>query len=919
MRKGLVALFSLAALFTAGGVAFAQRTTGTLVGTVTDETGSVLPGVTVVLSGESIMGTQDNVTNEQGFYRFPALPPGTYRVAFSLANFSTFNREGVRVAVGSTVEENVSLKLGQTRGEEITVVGEGAVVDTQTNQISTNYDKDWVRNAPVPRFTFFDLVNAAPGVNASATGSSRSTSLGSGTTDNSYMLDGTDFTAPLTGAAWPWPNTDAIEEIEVLSLGATAEYGNVLGAVFNVVTRQGSNAFHGDANVYFQNEGLTGRNTTDAQDDGLPYNRDKYNDATFQLSGPIVKDRLWFFGSYQYQRDYQSFAGTPAEFPEKFEADRIFGKLNFQINSKNRLMFAYHDDFYEIPGDTTASTAPSSVTVETGHNPSPNVTWTSVLSDKTYFEARYSGFYGKDHGDPLHEGEPRVKPRFFDLDTGEITGGIYSWYDGVSEKTALSGKLSYFADKFMGASHDFKFGVQYNSGGSDYVLGPNDYIYTYGTEPSYGYTQLPYHQGGRMRNVGVFVDDTIRVGARLSVNAGVRYDYSKAFFPEFGILDREGNETGEFTAAVDEVFHWNTVSPRLGFNWKLTGDGKTVLKAHAGRYYRGVVTGEFDNTSPSITPRYLFSGTYDADGNPEGLELVSDNTNLRVDPNFKPPYTDQFTVGIERELMKNLGLSVNYVHKRGERYGGNRDIGGEYVSDVYVDSEGEGATGASIPIQRYVGGDRVFQLTNPDGMFSRFNGVTVQLVKRMADNWQMTSSLVWGRSTGRVGSSRPSTGAAFGPAGNQTTTAGLFGRNPNDFVNSDGRLIADRPITFKTQLVYQFPAGFLAGANFIFQNGRPFGRLVRISDLVGIPTTIYAEPIDGSRTVPNQYVLDVRLQKDFKLGGTANVAVFADVLNALNDDAYEDVQDRLGTSENFGLPTEFVPPRRVMLGAKLRF
>ncbi len=919
MRRGLRAALCLAVVFATGGTAFAQRTTGTLVGTVTDETGSVLPGVTVVLRGEAIMGTQDNVTNEQGFYRFPALPPGTYHLAFSLASFNTLNREGVRVALGSTVEENVSLKIGQARGEEITVVGEGAVVDTQTNQISTNYDKDWVRNAPVPRFTFFDLINAAPGVAASGTGDSRSTSLGSGTSDNAYMLDGTDFTAPLTGSAWPWPNTDAIEEIEVLSLGATAEYGNVLGAVFNVVTRQGSNAYHGDANVYYQNQDLTSRNTTDAQDDGLPYNRDKYHDASFQLSGPILKDKLWFFGSYQYQRDYQSFAGTPAEFPEKFEADRIFGKLNFQINSKNRVMFAYHDDFYAIPGDVTAAIAPSAVSVETGHNPSPNVTWTSVLSDKTYFEARYSGFYGKDHGDPQQDGEPRVKPRYNDFDTGQITGGIYSWYDGVSEKTAFSGKVSHFADKFMGASHDFKFGVQYNSGGSDYILGPNDYIYTYGSEPAYGYTQLPYHQGGRMRNLGVFVDDTIRVGARLSVNAGVRYDYSKAYFPEFGILDREGNETGQFTSAVDEVFHWNTISPRLGFNWKLTGDGKTVLKAHAGRYYRGVVTGEFDNTSPSITPRYLFLGTYDAQGNPEGTELFSDNTNLRVDPNFEPPYTDQFTVGIERELMKNLGLSVNYVYKKGERYGTSQDIGGEYVADSYIDSEGTGATGATIPLQRYVGGDRVFELTNSDQMFTRFNGVTVQLVKRMADNWQMVSSFVWGRSTGRIGSSRPNTGIANGPTGDQSSLAGTFGRNPNDFTNTDGRLIAERPITFKTQLVYQFPAGFLAGANFTYQDGRPFGRLLRVGDFTGIPTVINAEPLDGSRTVSNQFTLDLRLQKEFKLGGTANVAFFADVLNTLNDDAYEDVQDRLGTSDNYGAPTEYVTPRRVMVGAKLRF
>lgn len=918
MRRSVLTLACLAVLLSSS-AAFAQRTTGTLVGTVTDDTGAVLPGVTVVLRGEAIMGTQDNVTNDQGFYRFAALPPGSYTLTFSLTSFSTLNREGVRVSLGSTVEENVSLKLGQTRGEEITVVGEGAVVDTQTNQVSTNYDKDWVRNAPVPRFTFFDLINAAPGVNSSATGSSRSTSLGSGTTDNAYMLDGTDFTAPLTGAAWPWPNTDAIEEIEVLSLGASAEYGNVQGAVFNVVTRQGSNAFHGDANFYFQSQGLTSRNTTDEQDDALPYHRDKYNDATFQLSGPILKDRLWFFGSYQYQRDYQSPAGVDPLFPERFEADRVFGKLNFQINSQNRLMFAYHDDYYEIPGDTTAATAPSTVGVETGHNPSPNVTWTSVLSDKTYFEARYSGFYGKDHGDPQVEGEPRVKPRYLDLDTGEITGGIYSWYDGVSEKTAFSAKVSHFADKFMGASHDFKLGVQYNSGGSDYVLGPNDYIYTYGTEPAYGYTQLPYHQGGRMRNLGVFVDDTVRMGSRLSLNLGLRYDYSTARFPSFALLDRLGNETGQFTDPVDDLFTWNSVSPRVGFNWKLSADGKTVFKAHYGRYYRGIVTGEFDGTAPSITPRYIFSGTYDAQG-PEGLEFVSDNTNLQVDPGFKNPYTDQFTVGFERELLNNLGLLVHYVHKRGENYGGWRETAGQYVPATYVDDQGADATGASIAVQRLVSdsSERVFLLTNPDAMFSRFDGVTVQLVKRMADNWQMVSSFVWGRSTGRVGSSRPNTGASGGPAGNQSTLAGTFGRNPNDFINTDGRLIGDRPMTFKTQLVYQLPAGFLAGANFTYQDGRPYARLARVTGL-GIPTTILLERIDGSRTVSDQYVLDLRLQKEFRLGGNANVAFFADALNALNSDAYEDLQDRLGTSDNFGLGTEYIYPRRIMVGAKLRF
>jgi hypothetical protein len=176
---------------------------------------------------------------------------------------------------------------------------------------------------------------------------------------------------------------------------------------------------------------------------------------------------------------------------------------------------------------------------------------------------------------------------------------------------------------------------------------------------------------------------------------------------------------------------------------------------------------------------------------------------------------------------------------------------------------------------------------------------------------------VWGRSTGRVGSSRPAVSAAVGPAGNQTTIAGTFGRNPNDYINTDGRLIGDRSATFKTQLVYQFPAGFLAGANFIYQTGRPYARLARVPDL-GIPTTIYAERNDGSRTVSDQYILDLRVQKDFKFGA-ASFALFADVLNALNDDAFEDVQDRVGTSDNFGLGTEYIAPRRLMVGAKVRF
>jgi hypothetical protein len=916
MRRSVVAILCVATLVAFAGTALAQRTTGQIVGTVTDDTGAVLPGVGVTLKGDAIMGVQTATSNDKGYYRFAALPPGTYTVSFKVQGFGALNRQNVKVAVGGTTEENASLKVSSL-SEEVTVSADAAVVDTQSNQLSTNYDKDWVRNAPLRRFTFFDLINAAPGVTQTTSTSSRSTSLGSSTTDNSYQLDGTDFTAPLTGAAWPWPNTDAIEEIEVLSLGASAEYGNLQGAVFNVVTRQGANAFHGDANVYVQTQGLTGRNTTEGQDGGQPYNRDKYNDASFQLSGPILRDRIWFFGSYQYQRDWESLAGTPAEFPAKFEADRVFGKLNFQINAKHKLMFAYHDDYYRIPGRPSADTAPTAITVENGHNPSPNVTYTAILSDKTYVEARYSGFYGVDHGDPLEPDVPRVLPRYNDLDTGAITGGIYSWYDGDSWKTALSAKVSHFADDFLGASHDFKFGVQYNTGGSDYITGPNDYIYTYSGVPAYGYTQLPWHEGGTMRALGVFVDDSIRIGSRLTVNAGVRFDNSVAGFDSFPVLDKQGNETGQSSPAVDEVFTWNSISPRVGFNAKLTGDGKTLLKAHYGRYYRGIVTGEFDNVVPSVTPRYLFSGLYDSAGNPTGLELVSDNTNLRVDPDFRNPYTDQFVVSVERELFRNLGVSATYTHKRGHDYGGWRDIGGQYVGVSYLDNEGAEPTGQTFTLLRLTNSadDRLFSLTNPEEMFSRYNGVILQVKKAMSNRWQMVNSLVVSKSEGRIGSSQQAPHIA------QTATAGLFGQNPNDYINSDGLLNGDRDIVFKTQLVFEAPAGFMLGTNFTYQSGAPWGRQVRPArSVTGLTSTFLAEKIDGERRVGTWQILDVRLQKEFKIRGNANIALFADALNLLNDDAFEGVESRRADQPTtFGKPSRFIHPRRVMLGAKFRF
>ena len=927
MSRVLAGSFRLlmpAVLILAAVPGFAQRTTGMIIGTASDPSGAALPGVTVTLKGPTIVGEQISTTNERGLYRFAALPPGTYTLTFSMSGFATLHREGLRTSLGQTTEENVTLNVSQ-RSEEVTVTGEAEVLNTSSNQVSTNYNQEWVKNAPIPRYTFFDLINAAPGVaQTSSDNGQRQTSFGSSTNENSYQMDGTDFTAPISGAAWPYPNTDAIEEIEVLSLGAPAEYGNIQGAVFNVVTKQGSNAFHGDLNYYNQSDALTSRNTTQDEEcvgdetclgrGGYPYHRDQFHDLTAQLSGPIVKDKLWFFASYQFQKDQFSPAGVPSEFPSLGKQNRIFGKLNWQIAKNHKLMFAYHNDYYNLPSQGDANTAPSAVALNYGDNPSPNVTYTGVLSDKTYIEARYAGFYGHDLGKP-NDGSSKINRRFRDLDTGEITGGIYSWYDGRSNRTGFNAKVSHFADNFLGGSHDFKFGVQYTKGGGDYTEGYNDYIYTYGGVPAYGYTQLPFKQNGQMKAIGAFLDDTYRVGSRLTLNVGVRYDHSTASLPGGPVLDALGNPTSQTISGTDDLFTWNVWSPRLGFTLKLNKDGRTVLKGHYGRYYRGIVTGEFAAAAPTVAPRYLFDGTYDASGRPQNLELVSDNSNLRVDPSYRNPYTDQLIGSLEQELHKDFALKLSYIHKRGKRYGGWRDTGGVYEQAPYLDAEGADATGRPINVFQLQNdpSERLFLLTNPGEMFTRYKGGSLELVKRMSHHWQAVVSLVVSKSEGRLGSSTQ------GLKSSQTSSALTFGQDPNDFINTEGRLIGDRPVMFKTQLVYEGPWGLLLGANFVHQTGRPWARRVRVGDVTNLSTIILAEPISGDRRLPDWNLFDLNVQKRFKLGGAASLDVFAYLLNLTNSGIGEDVLDRSGTSDSFGLPTSFVPPRRVMLGAHLRF
>jgi Carboxypeptidase regulatory-like domain/TonB dependent receptor-like, beta-barrel/TonB-dependent Receptor Plug Domain len=908
----LVATLSLMALVAAAVPARGQRTTGEIIGKVTDDSGAVLPGAAVTLRGAAIAGAPSTVTSETGVYRFPVLPPGTYEVEYTLAGFSTLKREGIPIAVGATVALDVVLKIS-TLEEAITVTGDTPVVSTATAQVSTSYNKEWVQNAPVRRFSYFDLINSAPGVSQTSNvgSSTAATSLGSSTNENSYQIDGTEISST------PWPNTDAVEEVEVLQLGASAEYGNVQGAVFNIVTRQGGNQVHGDGNIYFQNDALTGRNTTPSFDNNRPYHREQWKDATAQISGPFIRDKFWYFLSFEYQRDWDSQPGVDPAFPSKSDSRRMFWKFNYSINDSNRLLAGYHDDFYWIPQAASAFTAPSTISLNHGHNPTPNVVYTGVLSSRTLIEGRFSGFWLQSSTDPNEEGQSRSGVRITDDASGLVTGAITQWTENRSWRYGVQGKLSHYADDFMGGSHDLKVGLQYGTNGSENLNGPNDTerILTSGRRT--GTTQLSYYQGTNALTWGTYVDDTFRIGDRTTINMGLRYDFSKGYYPSFPMLGPLGEMTAVMSPPNDDVYHFSVMSPRVGVNVKLTE--QTVVKGHYGRYYSAIER-DFSAIVPSTTPEY----TYDIDANGNRSNFTSQApANLRVNPDRKNPYSDQYIAQVEQGLAKNLGLQVNYVYKRGEDFAGWQDIAGQYVQVPYVDSVGIDASGDTFMLYRLVSApnDRIFLLTTPGGLYSRYNGATFMLTKRMSSNWQGVISLVLSKAEGRIASS-----ARMGPSNNQTSASGTFGRDtagPNDYVNTDGRLLGDKPVVAKAQLVYSFPWGIMAAANVQHQTGRLWSRQIRPAGL-GFPSppTINMESNTGDRRVPDVDLLDLRVQKTFTFGDAGTrFDVFLDGLNMTNSDSSESIASQLGTAAvtAFGVPTRYTYPRRLQLGAKVRW
>src|SRR5215204_4294458 len=318
----------LAACLLVPRTALPQGLTGTVIGTVKDQQGGVLSGALVTLSSPALIGGTANArTNEKGQLRFQALPPGLYTLEIRMDGFASYRDDRVGVGAGATIERVIALTVA---GVAVAVEVEGGSrIEARGSGFETRFGEDYIKNVPGRRFSLFDLVKVAPGVSPTSVGNSTGNSvsaLGSGVNENAFLLDGTNFTCPCSGGAVAEPGTDVIQEVQVQSVGASAEFGNIQGAVFNVVTKQGGNRYQYDASYYAQVDDLTAHPVavpcSQCSFPQTSYARERYRDFTTNLGGPIKRDRLWFFAGYHHLRDHDSQPGTDPGFPRQYQQDK---------------------------------------------------------------------------------------------------------------------------------------------------------------------------------------------------------------------------------------------------------------------------------------------------------------------------------------------------------------------------------------------------------------------------------------------------------------------------------------------------------------------------------------------------------------------------------------------------------------------
>jgi hypothetical protein len=918
MRKmGRLWILSLAPLFLLSIEAHAQSLSGALTGTVKDSQGGVLGGAVVRITSPALMGGErQDVSNEKGQWRFPVLPSGEYVLNVEATpKFAPFRREGLTIGAGDTLELAIVLQLA---GVSVSVDVEASALNSRATGLETRFGQDYIRTVPTRRYSMFDLIRSTPGVSPSSPSSGTVNTVsvfGSAVNENAFLIDGTNFTCPCQGVSRAEPIVDVIQELHVQSMGASVEFGNIQGGVFNVVTKQGGARFAGQASYYGQPASLTAQPIILPVTGGSPsgYERVKYQDLTGSVGGPVKRDRLWFFGAIQYLRDYDSQPGVDPTKPRKYEQNKFFGKLNWRLTPNLQLMQSFHQENWVNPTPPTIATPFE--TTQRVHASVPNMTFahlTHAVSNRTVWEARVGRFTLDQDADPS-SGDRTTPPRR-DLVTGISSHNAADIRHLMLDRLTTKAVLHRYQPDWLGVDHELKTGVSVERGEHQLlqlIPGGVQYLDSNGNQSQAVY-RAPSIAGGVFITSAVFASDSFTLQNRITVDAGLRFDHNRAVSQDLPVVDAEGRETGQFTEGLGTIYTQNVLSPRFGVNMRLDDNGRTMLRGNYGRFNQGILTGELDPISPGITPTTTMAWDGATGGYTTPVSVVDPKKNLAIDPDTRTPHTDEFSVALDREITSRVRTSVAYVGKRGTDYIGWTDTGGEYRSETRTLADG-----TVLPVFLLTNGTaaRRFLLTNPEPFAVDYDALVLAVEKRLSTRWQASGSYTYSKTRGLLVTSNA---AAAEPQFSTIARPSFltFGQDPNDLTNATGRLPNDRPHIFRSTGIVHLPwQEILIAGNFQYFSGKPWAATTQVTLPQGTQRIMLETR--GTRRLPSQSLLDVRIAKTFAISSATRIELILDALNLLNDTAAEAIASDNLSAQTFGRATQFMDPRRVMLGVRL--
>ncbi|MBB1416605.1 MULTISPECIES: TonB-dependent receptor [unclassified Pseudoalteromonas] len=958
--------------------------TGGLKIRVTDKQGQPIAGATVsAKSPESLIGKQA-VSDSNGYVSLRGLDPSSqYIIDITGASIQPFEAKNVRVITDKNLNLNYAVDAanGNSDIEKIVVSGRSVTaIDTTSSSTGLDVTLDMTESLPTGR-NFQSYLQLVPGVKPSTNGNPSSKSgvnyvdiggeAGS-SSDNVYYIDGVNVTDNADGTAGGNINSEIIQEQQVLTGGIEAKYAGGAGLVSRVITKSGGNEFHGSINYYFQNDSLVG----DYDNESKSKNKFSTYDTAITLGGPIIKDKLWFFASYQLKNREDDITNTETgEFSHTVEDDTDlgFGKITWQATDRDRLVFTYFNDPRDLSGSRSTTTVYNRQrTQKTGgdnYKIDYSHSWDDFIINAGYME------HEAEFSTVALDKSTRSDIAFLSTSPSQSQtdiGGLGADTIRERNKKAAYIDFTYYLDTDFG-DHTFEAGYSvetnenisnsvYNGGPQYNSIAASDSgvtFETYATGQWTGekglaaadYTRVAQAlndsgnlHGADLNNDGVISDDEVKAivfdstanNPTGDVNAyqieQVQQATSKletkgkmAFLQDTFTIDNVTIKAGlraekwDHIASTGETiftFDWE-VAPRLSVIYDIFGDGDSKVWAFGGRYY-----------DPLRTDMTSFAGNLTGSVLEERVYVNDDWVTFRTrggakqqdaffSPSTKTPYTDEYLIGYSTNLTDSTNISVTYTKRT------TKDIMEDYDLSIYSEDGYMAGTSLELPLS-YFGYDENpgsnYVIGTLAGAKRDYEGIEVTFKKLRADNWFMLASYTHNDAKGNSNSD--------GNADFQGDWEILDPRAPNMYGKQPGNVEHQ----FKILGTYYFDNNFEVGAVYNWNSGTRYSKAQLISgrylplqvdeayEFGGYETNWVADNSVGSEVTPSYGTLDIRVKytHDFD---QYKAEFFLDIFNILDDQATT-VEQGLASGDGnfaFGEATDWVEPRRFYLGARLSF